>query len=213
MNRSNSLRSSIVSSVLATTLVAALAAPALAAPDAAEAAPTATTPASTPAVTLHGPRELHADAEIDPTAYALAGNSIHVGIGYRHLRLDLGNFAMALPAFAHADDGFDVSFTGYGAKLQYFGSAAQRGWFAGVDAGVIKVEARRQGTDLAGHQVQIGAGVHAGYRFALPGGFYATPWLGVGYNFNTSPITLGGSTYSPSKFTVFPAVHLGYQFR
>ncbi|MCE9578335.1 MAG: hypothetical protein K8W52_34730 [Deltaproteobacteria bacterium] len=205
MNRSTSL----LSSVLATTLVAALAAPALASPDAAADA----APATAPAATLHGPRELHADAEIDPTAYALAGNSIHVGIGYRHLRVDLGNFAMALPAFAHADDGFDVSFTGYGAKLQYFGSAAQRGWFAGIDAGVLKLDARRQGTDLAGHQVQIGAGVHAGYRIALPAGFYATPWLGVGYNFNTSPITLGGSTYTPSKFSVFPAVHLGYQFR
>ena len=193
MNRSNSRLAPLLA-----VIVVSLAAPAAASPD---------------AVALHGPRDLRADAEIDPTAYALAGNSIHVGIGYRHLRLDLGNFAMALPAFAHADDGFDVRFTGYGAKLQYFGDPAQRGWFAGIDAGVLKVEARRQGTDLAGHQVQIGAGVHGGYRITLPAGFYATAWLGVGYNFNTSPITLGGSTYAPSKFSVFPAVHLGYRFR
>jgi len=31
------------------------------------------------------------DVEVDPTAYALSGNSIHVGVGYQHLRLDLGN--------------------------------------------------------------------------------------------------------------------------
>jgi len=204
MNRSTGL----VAALLPATLVAALVAPAAAAPADSPAAA-----GTTPAVALHGPRALRADAEIDPTAYALAGNSLHVGIGYRHLRLDLGNFAMALPAFAHADDGFAVRFTGYGAKLQYFGSAAQRGWFAGVDAGVLAIEARRQGTDLARHQVQLGVGVHAGYRVALPAGFYATPWLGVGYNLHTPPITLGGATYSPSKLSVFPAVHLGYRFR
>ena len=107
MNRSTGL----VAALLPATLVAALVAPAAAAPADSPAAA-----GTTPAVALHGPRALRADAEIDPTAYALAGNSLHVGIGYRHLRLDLGNFAMALPAFAHADDGFAVRFTGYGAK-------------------------------------------------------------------------------------------------
>ncbi|MBK9034274.1 MAG: hypothetical protein IPL61_23920 [Myxococcales bacterium] len=156
---------------------------------------------------------LRADVEIDPTAYALAGHSLHVGLGAGHWRVDLGNFAMAMPAFAHDDDGFDVAFTGYGAKLQYFVGPTQRGWFAGVDAGLLEIEARRQGTDLAARQHQLAVGVNLGYRIGLPHDLYATPWLGVGYQLGADPITLGGGTYEPSALTVFPAIHLGYTIR
>src|SRR4051812_21013814 len=102
------------------------------------------------------PSPLHADVEIDPTAYVLSGNSIHVGIGTGRYRLDLGNFAMAMPQFVHGDDGFDVSFHGYGAKLQVFPFAEQRGWFVGVDGGVSRVLIQRQGSDLAVQQTQAG---------------------------------------------------------
>jgi len=161
---------------------------------------------------LHG-SALHADMEVDPTAYALKGFSLHVGVSRRNLRLDLGNFAMALPRFAHGDDGFDVSFDGYGAKLQWFLFDEQAGLFAGVDAGLVRVQARRQNTDLSVRQNQFGLGVHAGYRFTLPAGFYLTPWLGVGYQFNTSDITLADATYKTNPISLFPAVHLGFRFR
>ncbi len=156
---------------------------------------------------------IHGDVELDPTAYALSGYSIHVGIGYDHLRLDLGNFAMALPQFVHGDDGFDVAFDGYGAKLQYWFRDDQTGLFAGVDAGVVRVHAKLQGSDLAADDTQIGAGVQAGYRLSLPAGFYATAWLGVGYAFSADDVMLGGKTYDPSPLTVFPAIHLGYRFQ
>ncbi len=155
---------------------------------------------------------IHGDVEIDPTAYALSGYSIHVGIGRDHLRLDLGNFAMALPQFVHGDDGFDVTFDGYGAKLQYWFRGDQTGLFAGVDAGVIRVHARLQGSDLGADDAQVGAGFHAGYRISLPAGFYVTAWLGVGYSFSADDVMLGGKTYDASPFTVFPAIHLGYRF-
>ena len=48
----------------------------------------------------------HADVEIDPTAYALDGNSVHVGIGAGRIRADLGSFAEHLPQFFHGHDGF-----------------------------------------------------------------------------------------------------------
>lgn len=164
-------------------------------------------------VAAAAPGRLRADVELDPTAYALAGHSLHVGLGAGHWRVDLGNFAMALPAFAHDDDGFDVAFTGYGAKLQYFVGPTQRGWFAGVDAGLLEVEARRHGTDLAARQRQVAVGVNLGYRIGLPHDLYATPWLGVGYQLGADPITLGGGTYEPTALTVFPAIHLGYAIR
>jgi hypothetical protein len=155
---------------------------------------------------------LRGDVEIDPTAYALAGYSLHVGVAHGHLRFDLGNFAMALPQVVHGDDGFDVAFDGFGAKVQYFRRGDQRGWFAGVDGGVVRVRARRQGTDLAVTDRQVQLGVQAGYRFALPAGFYASTWLGVGHAFSADDVTLAGATYEAMSLTVFPAVHLGYRF-
>ncbi len=155
---------------------------------------------------------LRGDVEVDPTAYALAGNSLHVGIGYRHLRLDLGNYAMALPQVVHGDDGFDVRFAGYGAKLQWFRRADQTGAFVGVDAGLARVHARLQGSDLAADDLQFSTGVNAGYRWSLGHGLYVTPWLGVGYAWSADDISLGGKTFAPSSVTVVPAVHLGYRF-
>jgi hypothetical protein len=164
-------------------------------------------------VTPAAAEAIHGDIEIDPTAYALAGNSIHAGVGYRHLRLDLGNFGLDLPQFVHGADGFDVGFTGYGVKLQYFRTGDQRGWYAGVDANVTRVHIRRQGTELGADDRQFGVGVHAGYRFALPAGFYVTPWLGIGYELGARDVMLDGKTYQAQSFTVFPAVHLGYRFQ
>jgi hypothetical protein len=163
--------------------------------------------------TAAGASPLHVDAEIDPTAYALSGNSIHVGIGYDQYRLDLGNFAMRVPQFVHGDDGFDVSFAGYGVKLQMFPfSEHQRGLFAGIDGEVTRVLVQRQGGAMAERQNQLGAGVHVGYRIAIVDRLYVTPWIGVGYQFGASDVTLGGATYKASPISVFPAIHLGYQF-
>lgn len=155
----------------------------------------------------------HADAEVDPTAYVFNGYSVHVGLGYRRLRLDLGAFAMDVPGFVHGNDGFKASMNGYGLKLQYFLFAEQRGAFVGVDGGLARALVRREGTDLASVQTQLSLGVNAGYRFQLPANLYVTPWIGVSRGFNVRDITLGDATYESNPITLFPAVHLGYRFR
>jgi hypothetical protein len=159
------------------------------------------------------PAELHGDVEVDPTAYALSGYSVHAGFGWSRLRVDLGAFAMALPGFVHGNEGFDASFDGFGAKLQYFPLAEQAGLFVGVDAGLGRMLVQRDGTDLAARRRQLTAGVDAGWRFELWEGLYATPWLGVGYAFNARDVVLGGQTFQSSPWVLFPAVHLGYRFR
>lgn len=159
------------------------------------------------------PEAFHADVELDPIAYALDGNSIHVGLGWRRLRLDLGNFAMAVPRLVHGNDDFEVAFHGYGAKLQWFPLAEQRGLFVGVDAAVVRARIDRRGSDASAQQVQLGGGVHVGYRIALPAGFYATPWIGVGYQLGAEDVMLGGATYEASSLVIFPTIHLGYRFR
>lgn len=106
----------------------------------------------------------HADGEIDPMAYILKGFSIHVGLGWKRWRLDLGNFAMAVPKFAHGNSDYDVSFDGFGAKLQYFLFAEQVGGFVGFDGGANKIYLERKGTDLAARNTQYGVGANAGWR-------------------------------------------------
>jgi hypothetical protein len=155
----------------------------------------------------------HADFELDPTAYALSGNSIHVGLGTGRYRLDLGNFALAVPRWVTGNDAYDVSFDGYGAKLQMFPLAEQRGLFVGVDAAYARVLAERRGTEMAVRDGEVQVGVDAGYRMPIAHGFYASAWLGVSRAFGASDVTLAGATYHPMRIVVFPAIHLGYSFR
>ena len=156
---------------------------------------------------------LRADLELDPTAYVLSGNSLHVGVGSGHWRVDLGNFAMAVPQWAHGNDDFEVSFDGYGAKLHYFRRDDQTGLYGGVGVSAARMHARLQGTDLSADDAQYGTGVELGYRIALPHRFHVTPWLGVGTTWGARTVTLADKTFEPSRLTIFPAIHVGYRFR
>lgn len=158
-------------------------------------------------------RRFHLDVEVDPTAYVLEGYSLHVGLGWGRLRLDVGAFGMAVPSFAVGNSDFDVSFDGYGAKLQYFPFAEQRGGFVGLDGGVAWQLAERTATEMASRDRQVSLGVNAGWRFAFGDRFYATPWLGVSHAFSARDTTLAGSTYQPPRITFFPAIHLGVRFQ
>jgi hypothetical protein len=158
------------------------------------------------------PGGFHADAEIDPTAYVLKGFSLHVGLGWKHWRLDLGNFALAVPQFFHGNSDYDVSFDGYGAKLQYFLFAEQTGGFLGIDGGANKLYLERRGTDLAARQTQYGLGVDAGWRFRITSGLYLTTWAGLSYVFNAHDVTLADSTYKRQPLSPFAALHIGYRF-
>lgn len=194
---------SIQARLAALAFVLVMAAPALAEPE----------PAVSPSKHEETQSAFHADIEIDPTAYVLSGFSLHAGIGYGHIRVDLGNYALMLPQFVHGDDGFDLSFDGYGAKVQWFPFAEQEGLFAGVDGGISRILASRQGTDLAKRYAQVNLGIHAGYRISLPANFYVTPWIGIDYAFGAKNVTLAGATTKAQHVIVFPAVHLGYRFR
>ncbi len=156
--------------------------------------------------------EVSADIEIDPIAYAFDGFSLHAGIAYKRLRIDLGAYAMSLPGFLNDQDAFDVSFNGYGVKVQYFVFEEQTGGFVGLGTGVSNVLVKRVGTQLADTHTQFSAGANLGWRFDLVGGFYATPWVGFDYTFNPKDVTLAGETFESNPFMIFPTVHLGYRF-
>jgi hypothetical protein len=151
------------------------------------------------------------DAEIDPTAYALSGHSLHVGLGREHLRLDVGAFAMTVPEAIHGQTGFQSSFEGYGAKLQYFVNADRRGPFAGIEAAYDHLLVEHG--DAAFRDSQLDVGIQIGWRFSLTRSIYATPWLGVGHVFGADDAMVGGARWEAQRWTVFPAVHVGYELR
>ena len=169
-------------------------------------------PAQSGTVVTVAPR-LHVDVEVDPTAYVLNGYSLHVGLGWKRTRLDLGTFALTVPTAIQTNEAFDVSFAGFGAKLQYFPLAEQRRGFFGVDLNVGRQLVERVGTTMSSRDLQVAVGVNAGWRFQISKRFYATTWIGVSYGTKTKDVTLAGSTYETKRITVFPAIHLGYRFR
>ncbi len=156
---------------------------------------------------------VHADVELDPTAYVLGGYSLHVGLGWQRWRLDLGAYAMTIPEAIHGDPDFDVSFDGYGAKLQWFAFAEQEGLVLGIDGGVAKVLVQRKGQKLADLDREYTIGANLGYRIGVVDGFYVTPWIGVGYALSAKDVTLDEATFTASRWQVFPAVHLGYRLK
>lgn len=153
------------------------------------------------------------DVEVDPIAYALRGYSVHAGITWKRLRLDLGAFALDIPHWFDGNEGFTTSFNGYGVKLQYFLWGEQSGGFMGVDLGASRLLVRREGTELAARPKQLSVGVNAGWRFDVVAGLYVTPWVGLTYDLEARDLTLGDRTYTRNTWTVFPTVHLGYRFR
>jgi hypothetical protein len=169
----------------------------------------------TPSASAEGASQssFHADIELDPTAFALDGFSLHAGLGWNKLRVDLGVFGLRIPEFVHQQRDFDVNFDGYGVKVQYFPFAEQRGGFVGIDGGVSRLHIHLEDTQLTARDNQFSVGVNVGWRFELIGGLYATPWLGVGYSLGQDDVTLGGKTFAGSPLLVFPAVHLGYRLR
>ncbi len=156
--------------------------------------------------------EWHLDLETDPTAFAFRGYSLHIGLGWRRLRLDVGGYAMDVPGFAEANEGFESSFRGAGAKLQLFLFDQQQGGFVGLDAGMNQLQVEETKAPAKATQLQVSTGVNLGWRFALPWNLYATPWLGVSHSWNAPDISLGERTYHSQAVTFFPAVHLGYRF-
>jgi len=173
--------------------------------------------------TLHPLRRhshFHADAELDPIAYALNGYSVHIGLSYDRVRFDIGAFGIDVPGFLHGQDGFDASNNGFGFKLQYFLFSTKRGplhgqqgLFVGVQTDLGKLVVEREHSGAAARRTQRAIAVQTGYRIHLFGQFYMTPWIAVGYEFEAPKIHIENATYESSHLQVFPTIHLGYQFR
>lgn len=155
---------------------------------------------------------LQLDLEVDPLAYLAAGSSLHVGLRWQRLRLDLGAFAADIPHFVHGQSDFSDRFHGWGLKLDIALRADSSGPFAGVEASLLVDDLVDERTDLHERARSYTAGLRAGWRFELPARFYVVPWLGVGWRGGERDVRVGERTFERERWTVFPTVHVGYRF-
>lgn len=158
------------------------------------------------------------DVEVDPSAYALNGYSLHAGYWVDRLRLNLGAFSLDVPEAVHGEEGLDVTFHGYGLKAQYFpfaegfSPASSSGFFLGLDGGVVKRLVRDPDAGESSYRNLYGGGAEAGWRFQSRQGFYITPWVGVAGAANGEPVMVGGRDFGERDYVIFPAVHIGMLF-
>lgn len=150
--------------------------------------------------------------ESDPIAFAFSGHSIHAGLETDRFRLQIGSFGTNLPDSFKDSEKFEVSFTGYGVKLDYF-KDKEGGMFVGMTYSITEYEFEHIATQVNEVRDSNSLGLRLGYKYRLTDNFYVTPWIGVSKNLSDrSTIQLSGDDYQLDDWTIFPTIHLGYQF-
>ena len=154
------------------------------------------------------------EVETDPTVYALKGFSVHVGHPIRsgRLRLQFGAFGAETPHWMHGNAGFTENSRGVTLKLDYFPMHRASGLFLGVDSNCARVRYELLQTHERTYRNLGGLGPRAGYRFNLGEHFYITPWVSVDYQIKAKDVTISAKTFHEGRYSVFPAVHLGWRF-
>lgn len=154
------------------------------------------------------------EVEADPTAYALKGFSAHIGhpIFGRKVRVQLGAFGAETPEWVHGNSGFTEDSKGATFKLDYFPMRPFAGLFFGADSNYSRVRYELDETHQRAYRNLAGLGPRVGYRCNLGTHFYISPWVSVAYQFNARDVTIAARTFHEHKYSVFPAVHLGWRF-
>ncbi len=155
---------------------------------------------------------IHPDFELDPVPYFQHGYSGHAGIEWNHWRVEGEVLRTDVPEWVQGNKGFDVSYRGGGAKLQYFLSPNRKRTFLGMRTEFTRELVRLQHTNSGAKPLRHDFGIDAGYRLSLDRHFYLTPWAGADYTFDAHDLQLGGRTYRDNRFGIFAAVHLGFRF-
>lgn len=164
--------------------------------------------------------------ETDPLIFVLQGYGGHMKVNHEaleHWEFGVGGgFSATLPdAFNdmnknNKDQGWSVKMIkAVGLFSEYYFQTSRRGWFVGSQAMFQKYRIKNSAIGLEHSDfTTFVIMAHTGYRwFPFKNGFYARPWLGIGYQTkNQGSVNLGEKTYDIFKILPFTAVHLGYQF-
>jgi len=154
------------------------------------------------------------ETEADPSAYALKGFSAHVGhpLFDGRMRLQLGAFGAETPEWIHGNSSFTENSRGGTFKIDYFPIRPLGGLFVGADSNYSRVRYELNQTHEHTYRNLAGLGPRVGYRFNVGNHLYVSPWVSVDYQFNAKGVAISGKRFHESKYSVFPAVHVGWRF-
>lgn len=154
------------------------------------------------------------ELESDPTAYALMGFSAHVGhpVFHERFRLQVGAFGAETPEWIQGNSGFTEYSRGGTLKIDYFPLRPLHGLFVGADSNYSRVRHELNDTHERAYRNLGALGPRVGYRFDIGTHLYVSPWVSVDYQFNASDVFIAGKTFHETKYSVFPAVHIGWRF-
>lgn len=154
------------------------------------------------------------EVESDPTAYALNGFSAHVGhpVFDGRLRLQVGAFGAETPEWIHANSGFTEDSRGGTFKIDFFPLRPLSGLFVGADSNYSQVRYELEETHERTYRNMVGLGPRVGYRFNVGKHLYLSPWASLDYQFNAKDVSISGKTFHEKKYSLFPAVHVGWRF-
>lgn len=157
------------------------------------------------------PDRVSLDVELDPLAYVFEGYSVHAGVRWWNLRFDLGAFGLTVPDAFSTNEALEERFDGFGVKVDY--RFAKGRWipFAGVSLARALLHVSPHDSETSETTWQTLPAVRAGLEIAIAAGFYAAPWVSLGWAISDHSITHVGTTpYEPRTWQVFPTVHLGW---
>ncbi|MEC9282998.1 MAG: hypothetical protein VX642_09810 [Bdellovibrionota bacterium] len=153
--------------------------------------------------------------ETDPAAFVLKGHSLHIGYQLDSIRFQVGSFAAQYPDFILKNNNFEVFQSGYGFKIDIWG-AEKEGLFMGIDYSKTTASYKLKTNSLEVKKDIDLIGPRIGYRFFWGKSIYVSSWLSIYKNLKadseSDTITIDGESYEQEEYTVFPAVHIGFQF-
>jgi hypothetical protein len=154
------------------------------------------------------------EAEADPTAYALMGFSVHLGhsIFDGRSRLQFGAFGAETPEWIHGNSGFTEDSRGVTFKVDYFPLRPLSGLFVGGDSNYARVRYELKETHERIYRNIVGVGPRVGYRFNFGKHLYFSPWVSMDYQCNAKDVTISRKIFREARYSLFPAVHLGWRF-
>lgn len=122
------------------------------------------------------------------------------------------HLALRLPSGIHGNSGFIEDSRGVTLKFDYFPLRRSGGLFFGADGNYARVRYELNQTHERTYRNIVGLGPRVGYRFNFGEHLYVSPWVSVDYQFNAKDVTMSGKIFHESRYSVFPAVHLGWRF-
>jgi len=155
------------------------------------------------------------EVEVDPIAFALKGYSAHVGPRIGSWKFDVNtaseDFTSDQTKTFLNQANFLAKFVSYGAKVDYIGESG-KGWHVGIQYDSSNWSYTSTINNQSATNVVQDVGPRIGYRFAR-GNFYVDPWIAILKNISgTNAVNVGGQTFQPQSFLIFPTVHLGFRF-